>query len=60
DPGDRLVAGDWNSNGQFTPALYRGSNTTMYFRYSNTQGVADHQWSGGQSSWIPVSGATGF
>jgi LmbE family N-acetylglucosaminyl deacetylase len=56
DPGDRLVAGDWNNNGAFSPALFRPSNTTMYFRYTNTQGNADKTWSGGQSSWIPVSG----
>jgi len=56
DPGDRLIAGDWNGNGMFSPALYRPSNTTMYFRYNNTQGTADNQWTGGQATWLPVSG----
>jgi hypothetical protein len=60
DPGDRLVAGDWTGNWKFSPALFRPSNTTMYFRTTNTQGNADIQWVAGQSSWLPVSGKTGF
>ena len=46
----------WNGNGVFSPALFRPSNTTMYFRYTNTQGNADQSWIGGQSGWLPVSG----
>ena len=60
DPGDRLVAGDWTGDAVFTPALFRPSNTTMYFRYTNTQGNADNQWSGGQATWLPVSGINGL
>jgi hypothetical protein len=57
DPGDRLIAGDWTGNGPFTPALFRPSNTTMYFKYTNGPGNADDQWSGGKSTWVPVSGS---
>ena len=42
DPGDRLVSGDWGIvDGIDTPAMFRPSNTTFFFRHSNTQGVAD-------------------
>jgi hypothetical protein len=57
DPGDRLIAGDWTGKGMFTPALFRPSNTTMYLKYTNGPGNADTQWSGGQSTWAPVSGS---
>ena len=60
DPGDRLVAGDWNDDGTFTPALFRPSNTTMYFRYTNTQGIADNQFipTPTNPTWLPISGQT--
>ena len=57
DPGDRLIAGDWTGGGPFTPALFRPSNTTMFFKYTNAPGNADDQWSGGNSTWTPVSGS---
>ena len=56
DPGDRFVAGDWNENGSESPAIYRPSTTTFYFRYTNTQGIADATWTWGQADWIPVAG----
>ncbi|MGB5730141.1 MAG: hypothetical protein WBN24_00830, partial [Acidimicrobiia bacterium] len=58
DPGDRLVAGDWTGDGTFTPALFRPSNTTMYFRYTNTQGNADNQFIPipTHAAWLPVAG----
>ena len=38
DPGDRLVAGDWGVvDGVFTPAVFRPSNQTFFFRHTNTQ-----------------------
>jgi len=57
-PGDRIVAGDWNANGTFTPALFRPSDTTMYFRYTNTQGTADDKYIPAPTdmAWLPVSG----
>jgi hypothetical protein len=58
DPGDRLIAGDWNADGAYSPALFRPANTTMFFRYTNTQGNADNQFvpvSAG-STWLPIAG----
>lgn len=59
DPGDRFVAGDWNEDGRESPAVYRPTTRTFYFRYSNTPGNADATWSWGQPAWIPVAGAFG-
>jgi Leucine-rich repeat (LRR) protein len=36
--------------------VFRPSNTTFFFRHSNTQGVADESIFWGQSNWRPVAG----
>lgn len=53
-----VVAGDWNDDGKFSPALYRPSNMTMYFRYTNTQGNADAEFvpMPKGAAWLPISG----
>jgi len=59
DPGDRFVSGDWGVvDGVDTPAVFRPSNQTFYFRHTLTQGNADSQftWTGAGSSWLPVAG----
>jgi hypothetical protein len=60
NPGDRLVANDWNSNGVDSPGLFRPASTTMYFRYTNSQGNADAQYRFGQPGWLPVAGNFGL
>lgn len=60
DPGDRFVTGDWNADGADSPGLYRPSNWTFYFRYTNTQGVADETSTWGHSEWMPVGGVLGI
>ena len=60
DPGDRFVAGDWGVvDGRDTPAVYRPSNRTVYFRHTLTEGNADSQftWPGSGTSWLPVAGS---
>ena len=42
-----------------SPALFRPSNTTWYFRYTNSQGVADETIVWGESQWLPVAGMFG-
>ena len=60
DPGDRLVCGDWGVvDGIGTPGLFRPGNTTVYLRYTNTQGVADHEFVWGETGWLPVAGRFG-
>jgi len=56
NPDDRFVAGDWNSDGRDTPAVFRPGNVTHYFRFTNTQGPADAQYIWGESTWLPVAG----
>jgi hypothetical protein len=38
--------------------VFRPSNATMYFRYTNSQGAADMQFvpAGASGTWYPVSG----
>ncbi len=42
--------------------MFRPSNTTMYFRYTNTQGNADNEYVPitTNASWLPVAGYTGW
>lgn len=54
-----MTAGDWNADGKDSPGLFRPSNTTIYLRYTNTQGNANESYTMGASSWIPVSGNFG-
>jgi endonuclease/exonuclease/phosphatase family metal-dependent hydrolase len=54
-----LVAGDWTGNGEHTPALFRPSSSTTYFRNSNTSGNADVAFIAGDPQWLPVAGDFG-
>jgi predicted outer membrane repeat protein len=59
DPGDRFVAGDWGIvDGQDSPAVFRPSTLTFYFKHQLVQGNADSQfpWPGSASGWLPVAG----
>ena len=59
DPGDRFVAGDWGVvDGRDTPAVYRPSDRTVYFRHTLTEGIAVSKllWPGAGASWWPVAG----
>jgi hypothetical protein len=41
DPGDKIVAGDWNGDGTDTIGVYRPSENVFFLKHSNQQGVAD-------------------
>lgn len=56
DPGDRFIAGDWDMDGADSPAVFRPSDATFYFRYTNTAGVADEVDAWGMATWLPISG----
>ncbi len=63
NPGDGFVSGAWGTiAGRDTPAVYRPSNGTMYFRYSLTEGNADtwFPWPGASDREVPVAGAFGL
>ena len=63
NPGDGFVSGDWGSiAGRDTPAAYRPSNATVYFRYSLTEGNADawFPWPGVSEHGVPVAGTFGL
>lgn len=56
DPGDVALAGDWNCDGQQTPAVYRRSEGFIYLRNSNSQGIADASFYFGDPGDIPLAG----
>jgi hypothetical protein len=43
-------------DGTDTPAVFRPSNTTFYFRHTNTQGNADQTLTVGSATFLPVAG----
>jgi len=56
NPGDEALMGDWNCDGEATPAMYRRSAGLMYLRNTNTQGNADLQFYFGNPGDIPIVG----
>jgi parallel beta-helix repeat protein len=56
NPGDEPLMGDWDCDGDDTPAMYRRSQGFMYLRNSNTQGVADLKFYFGNPGDIPLAG----
>jgi len=54
DPGDKLIAGDWDGDGDETVGVYRPSTRLLYLRNSNTQGVADGTYLAGSYSGVVV------
>jgi hypothetical protein len=60
-PGDRMVAGDWGIvDGTDTPAVFRPTGTTFFFRHTNALSNADSQFVWGQAGWLPVAGTFGL
>ena len=39
-----------------TPAVFRSSDAAFYFRYSNTQGIADGSFAFGDTDHLPGAG----
>ncbi len=63
DPNDRFVAGDWGVVDVVgTPAIFRPSDLTFYFRHTLTQGNADSSFlfPGSGTGWLPVAGKFGL
>jgi hypothetical protein len=56
DPGDVPLAGDWDCDGEQTPAAYRRSDGFVYLRNSNSQGVAETSFHFGDPGDIPIVG----
>jgi hypothetical protein len=54
--GDVVFAGDWTADGIDSPGLLRPSETRAFFRYANTEGVADEDWPTQFPDSIPVVG----
>ena len=56
NPGDVPLLGDWDCDGERTPAMYRPTNGFMYLRNSNTTGIADVEYFYGDPSDVPLAG----
>jgi hypothetical protein len=39
-----------------SPAVFRPVNSTLYFRFSNDDGVANVRYIWGGANWLPVAG----
>ena len=56
NPDDEPLMGDWDCDGEQTPAMYRRSAGFMYLRNSNTAGVADVSFHYGNPGDAPLAG----
>jgi hypothetical protein len=56
NPGDEPIVGDWDCDGEQTPAMYRRSEGFMYLRNSNSAGLADLKFYFGNPGDIPLAG----
>jgi hypothetical protein len=60
DPNDRFVSGDWGGTAGFdSPAVFRPSDETFYFRHTLTQGNADRMATVASLGSAPVAGDFG-
>ena len=56
EPGDVPLMGDWDCDGESTPAMYRPSNGFAYFTNRNQSSVATTEFFYGLPSDVPVAG----
>lgn len=56
NPGDRVLAGDWDGDGDDTIGAYRPSNGTLYINLENSSGPADWEGHIGQYAWVLTAG----
>jgi hypothetical protein len=52
DPGDKLVAGDWDGDGIDTVGVYRPSTGVFFLKNSNLEGVADSSFPAGDYTGV--------
>jgi hypothetical protein len=52
DPGDKLVAGDWDGDGTDTVGVYRPSTGVFFLKNSNLAGVADSSFKAGDYTGV--------
>jgi hypothetical protein len=58
-PGDRIVTGDWDGDGDDTLGVFRPSTKTWYLRDTFTQSSANIVFVFGESHMSPVAGDWG-
>ncbi len=58
-PSDRIIAGDWDDDGDDTVGIYRASDRKFYLSNENTQGTADAIVAVGESNLRPLAGKVG-
>ena len=56
DPGDVILAGDWDGDCDDTVAVYRPSTGMLYVKLANTQGNADATYSVGSAATVLTAG----
>ncbi len=60
NPGDLPIAGDWDGDATDSPAAFRGSAATFFFKHTLATGPADRQFGFGEDGWLPVAGPAGL
>ncbi|MBT8199338.1 MAG: hypothetical protein KJO36_02355, partial [Acidimicrobiia bacterium] len=58
-PSDRIIAGDWDDDGDDTVGIYRASDRRFYLSNENAQGTADAIIAVGESDLRPLAGKVG-
>ncbi len=59
EPSDRIVAGDWDRDGDDTVGIFRPGDSRFYLSFENRQGFADLEIPFGEPSLLPVAGNFG-
>lgn len=59
NPGDRILAGDWDGDGDDSVGIYRPSGHTFYLSLENQLGNADIVLDFGEGTWLPTAGEFG-
>jgi len=56
NPGDQILAGDWDGDGDDTVGVYRSSTGRLYLNLTNSNGAADWEGYVGSFPWIVTAG----
>jgi len=56
NPSDRIMAADWDGDGDETVGIFRPDGQRFYLSNENESGVADIVFDFGESGWLPVAG----
>jgi hypothetical protein len=56
NPGDQILAGDWDGDGDDTVGVYRPSSGKVFVNLENSNGAADWEGFVGHYPWVITAG----